>query len=296
MTEAGLDYQAVQVEAHSVATPHGNLAARRFFVEGAHGIPLLVLHGGPGLASDYLEPFSQLASDRPVILFDQIGCGGSDQPVDDSVWDVAVYVQHVELVRAHFGLDAIHLYGQSWGGFLALAYSDAHPDHVATVVLGSPLVDTQRWVADAAELIDALDEPFRSALQAGPNDPGYAAAEAEYYRRHFCRLDPWPAVVSRGMESMDRRSYETMWGPNEFTSTDGVLHNQSMAPAAARLTVPNLWVTGSDDEATPQSVREFAASNDLSEVVVVPDATHCAHFEDPETYFGAIRSFLITND
>jgi len=50
------------------------------------GIPVLCLHGGPGMPHDYLEPLADLASSRPVIFYDQLGCGRSDRPADDSLW------------------------------------------------------------------------------------------------------------------------------------------------------------------------------------------------------------------
>src|SRR5215470_16303515 len=42
--------------------------------------PLLVLHGGPGIPHDYLENLELLGDERPVIFFDQLGCGLSDRP------------------------------------------------------------------------------------------------------------------------------------------------------------------------------------------------------------------------
>ena len=46
-------------------------------------LPLLVLHGGPGLPHDYLEDLGVLAeTGRPVVFYDQLGCGKSDHPDD----------------------------------------------------------------------------------------------------------------------------------------------------------------------------------------------------------------------
>src|SRR2546421_539893 len=55
---------------------------------GKAGIPLLTLHGGPGYPHDYLKPLEQLSDERPVILYDQLGCGKSDRPPNRALWRV----------------------------------------------------------------------------------------------------------------------------------------------------------------------------------------------------------------
>ncbi|MCK4564882.1 MAG: alpha/beta fold hydrolase [Verrucomicrobia bacterium] len=62
-------------------------------------IPLLTLHGGPGSGHDYLEPLEKLAVDRPVILYDQLGCGKSDQPDDRSLWRMERFLTELDEVR-----------------------------------------------------------------------------------------------------------------------------------------------------------------------------------------------------
>src|SRR2546421_1708639 len=89
--------------------------------------PLLVLHGGPGAGHDYLETLEGLADERPVVFYDQLGCGRSDQPDDPSRWHIARFVREVDLVRHALGLDRIHLLGQSWGGWLAIEYMLRQP-------------------------------------------------------------------------------------------------------------------------------------------------------------------------
>ena len=85
-------------------------------VGGGDAIPLLTLHGGPGSGHDYLEPLEKLAGDRPVILYDQLGCGKSDQPDDPSLWQIKHFVEEINEIREVLNLRQIHLFGQSWGG------------------------------------------------------------------------------------------------------------------------------------------------------------------------------------
>src|SRR5436305_2049456 len=81
--------------------------------------PLVALHGGPGSTHNYFAPLEQLANERAVLLYDQIGCGKSDRP-DDLAWDVGVFRDELVAVREQLGLERIHLLGTSWGGMLAL--------------------------------------------------------------------------------------------------------------------------------------------------------------------------------
>lgn len=278
---------------HEIPVEQGTLAAREF--TGGDGAPLVILHGGPGTPSVYLESLSDLSVDRTVVLYDQIGCGASSVPDNDFQWDVASFVNHLESVRQFFDYERMHLYGHSWGGFLALAYTEAHPKRVRTLTLGSPLVDVQRWSDDASALVGELPSFDQEAIMSGPGSPEYSRAEAKFYRRHFCRLDPYPSELIQAMDGQDMRSYEAMWGPNEFTQT-GSLRGLSQAGVAADLEIPNLWLTGEADEARPSTLIDFAESNRHGRLRIFANATHCAHLEVPQEYRATIRTFLLANE
>ncbi|HJT55967.1 MAG TPA: alpha/beta fold hydrolase, partial [Ktedonobacteraceae bacterium] len=64
-------------------------------VNSGNGIPLLTLHGGPGSPHDYLEPLEQLADERPVIFYDQLGCGKSERPDNVALWQRSRFVEEL---------------------------------------------------------------------------------------------------------------------------------------------------------------------------------------------------------
>jgi hypothetical protein len=70
------------------------------------GIPLLVMHGGPGGRSCGMIPgFSLLSNDRPVIFYDQLGSGNSDRPADTSLWKTERFVNEIDFLRSTLKLD-----------------------------------------------------------------------------------------------------------------------------------------------------------------------------------------------
>jgi proline iminopeptidase len=99
------------------------------------GVPVLVLHGGPGGGCSpamrrYFDP-----SVYRVVLFDQRGCGRSRPHATvaaNTTWDL---VADIEVIRQVLEIDRFHLFGGSWGATLALVYAITHPERVRHLVL-----------------------------------------------------------------------------------------------------------------------------------------------------------------
>ncbi|QTX04030.1 proline iminopeptidase-family hydrolase [Agromyces archimandritae] len=253
--------------------------------------PLLLLHGGPGVPSDYLEPLAGLADERLVILYDQIGCGLSEPARDDSAWQLDRFVHRLELVRQHLGVTGFHVLGHAWGGMLALAYADRYPERVRSLLMASPLVDAEAWSEDAASLVAALPPRHREALRAGPRHPGFATARAEYTRRHYCRSIPRPEPLKRAMTHRGDASQRVMWGASDFAPT-GTLRGVSCTDAVRRLDMPSLWLGGGDDEVRPTTLKRFASMAPKSSLAVFPGGTHMVHLEQVAQYRAVLRKYL----
>ncbi|MEO7651905.1 MAG: alpha/beta fold hydrolase, partial [Bryobacteraceae bacterium] len=116
------------------------------------GIPLLTLHGGPGYPHDYLEMLAALGDQRPVIFYDQLGCGKSDRPADPSLWCAQRFVRELAQLREALGLERFHLLGHSWGSMLAVDYLLAGGTGVERLILASPALSIPRWMEDADRL------------------------------------------------------------------------------------------------------------------------------------------------
>src|SRR3712207_6004467 len=162
-------------------------------------LPLLVLHGGPGMPHDYLEPLEKLAdTGRPIVFYDQLGCGNSDQPHDPSLWTVELFLGELATVRQErqeLGLEDIHLLGHSWGGMLAMEYALTQPVGIASLILASSTPSIPQFAAEASRLREELPQEVKETLrhheEAGTTDePAYGEAMMVLFQRHACRLDP----------------------------------------------------------------------------------------------------------
>jgi len=267
--------------------------------EDAGKFPLLCLHGGPGMAYDYLETLEALAeTGRRVIFYDQLGIGNSDHPHDPSLWNVELFVEEVGAIRKSLGLNEIHLLGQSWGGFLTQEYMLTKPSGVKSLILANSAASTERWIAEAnllrAELPQEIQQTLTKLEQAGTtDDPAYVSATDVYYRRHLCRLDPWPDCLNRSLEKLgqDPEVYNSMWGPSEFHCT-GVLKTWDIENRLNEINTPTLILSGRFDESTPAINEVLHHGIRNSEWVVFEESSHTPHLEETEKYLQSLSNFL----
>ena len=261
--------------------------------------PVLVLHGGPGTGHDYLEPLSALAdSGRRIVFYDQLGCGRSDHPHDPSLWGVDLFVEEVAAVRAALGLSRVHLLGQSWGGMLALEVALAKHPGLVSLVLASTLASVPLWIAETNRLRGQLPPDVRETLArheaAGTTDSAeYQEAVMVFYRRHVCRLDPFPECVERSFASLaaDPEVYNTLWGPSEFHAT-GRLKEWDVTPRLGEIRLPTLVLAGRFDEATPAVVAAIRRAIAGSESFTFDESAHMPHVEEPARFLEVVEAFL----
>lgn len=111
----------VRVTEGEIPVPGGRVWYRR---AGTGGVPLLLVHGGPGYPSDLLfEAFEPLAREREVIWYDQLGVGRSSSIQDITLLTVERFLDELGAVVDGLGLERPHVYGHSWGAMLGLQYA-----------------------------------------------------------------------------------------------------------------------------------------------------------------------------
>lgn len=259
--------------------------------------PLILLHGGPGSSHFGMQALAAaLQDERPVIHYDQLGCGKSDRPTDVALWTTERFVRELADLRAQLGLAEVHLLGQSWGTMLLADYLLTKPVGVKSATFSSPCLSAPRWVADANAYRKDLPPDVQKTLleceATGSTDSkAYDEAAEVYMLRHVCRVDVPPLLKSRGKATFGKQVYHTMWGPSEFYP-NGNLKTYDRTDRLGEITVPALFTCGRYDEAAPGSTEYYHSLVPKSEFHIFEHSSHSALREEPEAYIGVIRDFL----
>jgi L-proline amide hydrolase len=261
--------------------------------------PLLALHGGPGSTHHYFGPLERLADERPVVLYDQIGCGASDHPTDVE-WSVGVFRDEVVAVRQQLGLDRIHLLGTSWGGMLALEHVLSSAEGIVSLILSSTLASVDQWAAEQLllraalppDVIEVLDRHERAGTF---DDPEYERAMEAYFDRHFYRGPKPRAELERMAAEKATDVYRAMQGPNEWTVT-GAIKGWDVRARLGEIDVPTLVIRGRHDMCTDPIAETLVTGIRNAREVVLEGASHTPVLEATDRYLEAISAFMRESD
>lgn len=262
------------------------------------GVPVVLIHGGPGYSSHYLEGLGALGDDRPVIAYDQLGSGRSDRVTDTTLFAIERYARELDSLRRALRLKRVHLVGHSYGTLLALEYLRTEPDGVVSVVFSNPVISVESYAEDVRATLDALPDSMGAVIlehaAAGTTASGeYQEASAYYAEHHFVGMaPPYPAAGDSTMASFNPLVFRTMWGASDFLPVTGNLRGLDRSLVLAGLDIPVLFVAGRHDEARPETVERFARLARKGELRILERSAHMPMFTEPESYLDVIRDFL----
>ena len=259
---------------------------------------LLCLNGGPGLPCDYVRDCHSWISDKgfKVIAYDQLGCGKSDKPKNKELWNVKRYANELNTIIKTLNLKNIHLLGQSWGTILGMEYAVTYPNIVKSLIMDNGVADVPHLISELNRLREALGSEtvkmmLRHEAEGTLDHPEYQAAITILNYRHVCRLDEWPAPLTRSLNDWNMDVYGTMQGPNEFTFT-GNYSTWSRLKDIDKVDVPVLVTCGMHDELTPACSMLMHNQFPNSEIKVFKNSSHMPFYEEPSEYFKLLLDFL----
>jgi proline iminopeptidase len=286
------------IEEGYVAVEGGNIWYKIVSKE-KKGIPLLIIHGGPGGRSCHMIPgFSRLATDRPVVFYDQLGSGNSERPTDTTLWKIERFVNEIDHLRKAINLDQLHILGHSCGSTFLIEYLiSKKPRGIKSVIFSSPMISTQDWIADAKVLLSQLpkhvkDTIYKYETLKDYSAPSYLAATDSFYARHLVRTQwPYKSTACENVGSANDTIYKYMWGHTEFNAT-GTLLNFDRTSDLKKIKEPILFVTGEYDEARPETMLRYQKLSKHSVVEIIENAAHRTMIDQPEKLAKVIDRFL----
>lgn len=289
--------EKLQVEKGMIPVEGGDIFYKRFYTgHSQEEIPLLVLHGGPGVPHNYLEGLSILAAERPIIFYDQLGCGFSDQPKDENLWNVPRFVDEISKVRDALGLKKIHLLGHSWGAALAIEHALKGSQEVVSLTLASPLICAAQSAADSVELVKLLPENFSNVIFESEKNGDlsaqeYLMARMEYGRHYLCRLNPLPEALQSSLKLANEQVRRSLWGQGPRHPV-GKLKDYDLSPVLKNISQPILITCGLYDCPRPSSLAEYIPEMKNAQLKIFQNSSHMPHLEEPEPYLEVLKSFL----
>lgn len=262
--------------------------------------PIIMMHGGPGSTHNYFELLDELASTgHQLVMYDQIGCGKSYLDGHPELWTLDVWLDELEALVSHLGIEHYHLLGQSWGGMMAIAQCcDRDASRVSSVILSSTNPSASLWSDEQHRQIreslsvDEQEAIARAEATGNFSDPDYLKAN-DHYMHLFCAgpyTEQDPECLRRPKRT-GTESYVYGWGPNEYVPT-GSLGGFEYLEQMRQMNVPTLVINGSRDLCTTTIAKAMHDSLPDSEWVEFEGSRHMPFADDTQHYIAVIKDWL----
>ena len=262
----------------------------------ADGIPVVVIHGGPGGGGQpsYRQYFDPAAFN--IIQFDQRGCGKSTPYAELEGNNTQASVSDLEALRGHLGLEKWHVFGGSWGSTLSLIYAQHHPERVMSLVLRGIFMCRKselHWFYQdgASHLFPDAFEPYRNHIPTEEQSDLISAyykrltsENVEVRRAAAKEWTRWEMATSRlfpdpeYLEKADDLDFAVAFARIEcHYFINGIFVEEGFILKRAKTIdhIPTVIVQGRYDVVCPpRSAWELHKAMPQSHLVMVPDAGH----------------------
>jgi proline iminopeptidase len=272
-----------------IHTPDVDLA---YFVYGSPTAetPVIAVNGGPGLSHIYMiqnDVWNRLAQGRQVIFYDQRGTGDSKHLRDGAAQSFDVQVADLEAVRAHFGFEKVDMVGDSYGGFLSMAYAAAHPEHVRKLILSdSPppaFKDMVHLLPDVFPDIEEEDAAIEKKL--GNTDE----SAQQQLRNHFRMIFYDEDLLKKYLD----HAPDLGMAPGVGAAVGESASKADLNASLPKFTFPVLIITGRYDmNVAPINAWRMYKAIPGAKLEIFAKSGHLPSYEEPDKYVRVVDTFL----
>lgn len=270
-------------------------------IKGTGKDTLVVIHGGPGMDSEYMvADFKAIENDYTLLYYDQRGGGRSDLPEDTSKLHIDHHVSDLEMLRQFFNLKKMTLVAHSFGPMVAAKYAIKYPNNVSKMVFMGPVPPMQgdfgaRYGQNLSSRLSAeqqqeMNAHFQELMQGDDIKAGcknywnialiqrLAEGLPVSIVKGDCCAAP-PEAIRYGMQTTN-------------AATFGSLGNWDLRPQLKDLTIPTLILHGEQEAIPMDMVEAWENTMPNAQLIKVPEAGHFAYAERPDLVWLALHTFL----
>ena len=246
---------------------------------------VIVMHGGPGFDHSTLRPyFDRFADTHQVVYIDHRGNGRSTG--EQSTWNLAQWGDDVKAICEALGIDKPVVYGNSFGGMVAMSYASRHPDHPAKLILSSTAA--RMILPVTLEMMEQKGgKHAREIAERFWTKPDEASRD-EYMKVCMPLYNPKPNEADAVAR---KRSIQRIDVAQHFIL--GEMRTMNALAGLSDIRCPTLVLAGVYDPITPvQCSEEIAAAILGAQLSIFDSAGHGVHRDDPVRAETVLREFL----
>ncbi|PHR59727.1 MAG: proline iminopeptidase [Robiginitomaculum sp.] len=288
----------------TIQTPKGEFEVWTKKIGNNPTMKVLLLHGGPAMTHEIYEVFGKHFPEAGIefYYYDQLGSYFSDQPNEPELWKTERFVEEVEQVRIALGLDSdnFYLFGQSWGGLLAIEYALKYQDNLKGLVIANMVSSIAEYNAYATrEFFNKMDPKVLKRLKAFEAAGDYGNSEylallvEHHYEYHILRMPAaeWPDEINRAFAHLNPDIYVPMQGPSELGAS-GALIAWDRQMDLKNIHVPTLVIGATFDTMDPKHMEWMSTQVQNGRFLLCPNGSHLSQYDDEDIFFAGLIKFI----
>jgi proline iminopeptidase len=271
--------------------------------EEGRGIPVVLLHGGPGATHHYFHPyFAQAGKFARIIYYDQRGCGISDYKPGDG-YSVNQAVEDLESLRQALHIEKWVVLGHSYGGYLAQRYAMAHPRSVSGLIVltGEPGLPGKYSGTRQYDFISAEE---RQRMQEIRKELGQLLKDKKVnqeqwleilvYNNHLngdWKRQSYFRPSEKELARMARFEWKQDTNFNSLMSRD--IRKVNLDGAFAECPIPTLIMESKMDLTwPPEKAQVLQANHPGSRLIMFEHSGHSPFADEPDRFFSELKAFV----
>ncbi len=262
------------------------------------GIPIVLIHGGPG-AYDYLEPLGKLINAEifQIIRYEQRGSWRSEKK---GPYNIETFIEDLEQLRIHLGINSWVVCGHSWGASLALAYSAKYPSKVKALIYISGTGVNNAWHAEYREnRLNYMDEKDREEFLYLRKIIDTLKGDEKVYtqkrlRELSLRTDLFDQANYVKLPRVDYPFVNNEVNQQISSETPNYLESREFITGISNIHFPSLFIHGETDPRPGKYSLQLSSSLSNSTFSLIAKSGHYPWLDNPIILEKRLNDFLLS--